>query len=75
MSEMAHGGIDFLSISMIWRNRRLMWKLIRNYHIGTKISTSLITRRASSCGIISPLESTGTEEKNLKISARSNLIK
>jgi hypothetical protein len=55
------GAVDFSPQLMIWWNRRLTWKLIKDYHSGRKISTTFIMRKAKACGISDPLQSTPKE--------------
>ena len=55
------GAVDFSPQLMIWWNRRLTWKLIKDYHSGRKISTTFIMRKAKACGIVDPLQSTPKE--------------
>ena len=63
------GEVDFSPEIMLWKRRKLTWKLILKYHQGHPINTALIRREASQCLIESPLSGTLPEAmKAFKIS-------
>jgi len=55
------GEVDYSPTIMIWWHRRLVWKLLIKWHSGFKISTTLIERKARSCGIEDPFHGTALE--------------